>query len=56
MAIAAMDELRSLGRRIPDDVAVVGYDDISLARYSNPPLTDDPPRTARWPAGCSPRT
>ena len=39
MAIAAMDELRSLGRTVPDDVAVVGYDDISLARYSNPPLT-----------------
>jgi DNA-binding LacI/PurR family transcriptional regulator len=39
IAIAAMDALRDLGRRIPDDVAVVGYDDISLARFSNPPLT-----------------
>jgi DNA-binding LacI/PurR family transcriptional regulator len=39
MAIAAMDALRDLGRGIPGDVAVVGYDDISLARYSNPPLT-----------------
>jgi DNA-binding LacI/PurR family transcriptional regulator len=39
MAIAAMDELRALGRRIPEDVAVVGYDDVSLARFSNPPLT-----------------
>jgi DNA-binding LacI/PurR family transcriptional regulator len=39
MAIAAMEELRSRGRRIPEDVAVVGYDDIAMARYTNPPLT-----------------
>ena len=39
MAIAAIDELRARGRRVPDDVAVVGYDDISIARYSDPPLT-----------------
>jgi DNA-binding LacI/PurR family transcriptional regulator len=39
LAIAAMDTLREHGRTVPDDVAVVGYDDISVARYSNPPLT-----------------
>jgi DNA-binding LacI/PurR family transcriptional regulator len=39
MAIAAIDELRTHGRRVPDDVAVVGYDDISIARHSDPPLT-----------------
>jgi len=39
MAIAAMDALRDEGRRIPDDVAVVGYDDLSIAEHSNPPLT-----------------
>jgi DNA-binding LacI/PurR family transcriptional regulator len=39
MAIAAIDELREHGRRVPDDVAVVGYDDVAMARYSNPPLT-----------------
>jgi DNA-binding LacI/PurR family transcriptional regulator len=39
MAIAAMDELRAQGRRVPDDVAVVGYDDVSVARHSDPPLT-----------------
>jgi len=39
MAIAAMDTIRDHGRRVPDDVAVVGYDDISIARHSNPPLT-----------------
>lgn len=39
MAIAAMDILREHGRRIPEDVAVVGYDDLSIAEHSNPPLT-----------------
>ncbi len=39
MAIAAMQVIRELGRRIPDDVAVIGYDDISLAQHSDPPLT-----------------
>jgi DNA-binding LacI/PurR family transcriptional regulator len=39
MAIAAMDAIRSLGRSVPDDVAVIGYDDIAIAQQSNPPLT-----------------
>ena len=39
MAIAAMDAIRETGRTVPDDVAVVGYDDISIAQHSNPPLT-----------------
>jgi len=39
MAIAAMDAIRENGRSVPGDVAVVGYDDVSLARFSNPPLT-----------------
>ena len=39
MAIAAMDEIRAAGRRIPEDIAVVGYDDLSIAAHSNPPLT-----------------
>jgi len=39
MAIAAMDVIREHGRRVPEDVAVVGYDDLSIAEYSNPPLT-----------------
>jgi DNA-binding LacI/PurR family transcriptional regulator len=39
MAMAAMDALRESGRRVPDDVAVVGYDNLSIAQVSNPPLT-----------------
>ncbi|HSL30867.1 MAG TPA: LacI family DNA-binding transcriptional regulator [Anaerolineales bacterium] len=39
MAIAAMDAIREAGRNVPDDIAVVGYDDLSIAAHSNPPLT-----------------
>ncbi len=39
MAIAAMETLREQGRRVPEDIAVVGYDDLSIAAHSNPPLT-----------------
>ena len=39
MAVAAMDAIREHGLRVPEDVAVVGYDDLSIAEHSNPPLT-----------------
>jgi DNA-binding LacI/PurR family transcriptional regulator len=39
MALAAVGAIREHGQRVPDSIAVVGYDDISLARYSDPPLT-----------------
>ncbi|TDB72432.1 LacI family DNA-binding transcriptional regulator [Micromonospora sp. KC723] len=39
MAHAALRTLREAGRRVPDDVAVVGFDDIETAAYTDPPLT-----------------
>ena len=39
MAIAAMSVVRSFGCQVPKDVSVVGFDDISFARYTVPPLT-----------------
>jgi DNA-binding LacI/PurR family transcriptional regulator len=39
MALGAMSALRRAGRRVPEDVAVVGFDDIALAALADPPLT-----------------
>ncbi|MFJ8184348.1 LacI family DNA-binding transcriptional regulator [Streptomyces sp. NPDC096105] len=38
-AAGARQVLREAGRRIPDDVALVGYDDSAIARHMEPPLT-----------------
>jgi LacI family transcriptional regulator len=39
MAIGAMQAVQEAGLSIPDDIAVVGFDNIPVARYVNPPLT-----------------
>lgn len=39
MAMGALEALRELGLGVPADVAVIGYDDQELARYTHPPLT-----------------
>lgn len=38
-ALGAISEIRSRGLTVPDDVSVVGYDDIPVAQYLDPPLT-----------------
>ena len=44
MAIGAMSVLEDMGIRVPDDVAVIGFDDVLLSRYSRPKLA-----TLRYP-------
>ncbi len=39
MAMGALSALRELGLRVPEDVAVAGFDDIPLARFLDPPLS-----------------
>jgi sigma-B regulation protein RsbU (phosphoserine phosphatase) len=39
MAIGALDELESMGISVPDELAVLGFDDIEEARLTEPSLT-----------------
>ncbi|GAA4244830.1 LacI family DNA-binding transcriptional regulator [Dactylosporangium darangshiense] len=39
MAAGALRALREAGRRVPDDVAVIGFDDLAIAEQTDPPLT-----------------
>jgi LacI family transcriptional regulator len=38
-AVGALQACAHLGRRVPDDIAIVGFDDIPLASLVTPPLT-----------------
>lgn len=52
MAIGAMHELQQKGYKVPDDIQIIGFDNIEESRYSTPslstidPLVDDYARTA----------
>lgn len=45
VALGAIGALREAGRRVPADISIVGFDDIPLVAYFDPPLT-----TVRLPA------
>jgi len=45
VAMGALLAIKAAGLRVPEDIAVVGFDDIPLAEYFDPPLT-----TIRLPA------
>jgi DNA-binding LacI/PurR family transcriptional regulator len=39
MALGVMQECRERGLHVPNDISIVGFDDIAFAALSNPPLT-----------------
>lgn len=39
MALGAIEALKQLGLRVPEDVSVLGYDDQEIARHTHPPLS-----------------
>lgn len=45
MSIGAIKAIQERGLKVPDDISLVGFDDVPLAQYSTPPLT-----TIRQPA------
>lgn len=53
VAFGAKASIRVHGLRIPEDIAVVGFDDVPFARYSDPPLTTIrlPAYSLGWTAG-----
>lgn len=39
MALGALSQAKRSGLRIPEDLSIMGFDDIALAQYCDPPLT-----------------
>jgi DNA-binding LacI/PurR family transcriptional regulator len=49
-AIGTIRALKRMGLRVPDDISVVGYDDIPIVEYLDPPLTTI--RQRKYDMGC----
>lgn len=39
VAFGVMDAIKKSGRNIPEDIALVGFDNVNLSEYVDPPLT-----------------
>ncbi|XTZ38547.1 DNA-binding transcriptional regulator CytR [Salmonella enterica] len=39
MALGALSQAKRRGLRVPEDLSIIGFDNISLAEFSDPPLT-----------------
>jgi len=39
MALGAIEDLKQLNFRVPEDISVIGYDDQEIARHTHPPLS-----------------
>ena len=39
MALGALEAVKQLGLRVPEDVSIMGYDDQEISRHTHPPLT-----------------
>ncbi|WP_101845556.1 LacI family DNA-binding transcriptional regulator [Halobacillus sp. Marseille-P3879] len=48
MAMGAIKAIQQKGRKVPEDIALVGFDDIDLARYAQPSLTTIRVQKKQW--------
>ena len=46
LALGAMHELQRRGYKIPDDVQIIGFDNVSEGRFANPSLTSIDPHAS----------
>jgi len=53
MAIAGISATMDRGKRVPQDISIVGFDDIPLAPYIMPPLTTVRQDVFRWGSECA---
>lgn len=39
MAVGCLEALNSYGHRVPEEISIIGFDDLFITRHTNPPLT-----------------